>query len=128
MSGIRYQVGPTVDVRSLGINSTGFQNTVDANYSLHALDKSVCSSLVPLDEIDAYAVFISPFDAFAISLDLGSIERTSEPIVWTIGMLRDPSINLKTASGSSELRSSYYWSNFSKIEDIVCLFPIHAMR
>ncbi len=54
-----------------------------------------------------------------MTLDLGEILSTSEPIMWTIGMLRDPSINLTTASGSSQLRSSYYWSNFSTIPEAV---------
>ena len=62
----------------------------------------------------------SPYDAFAISLDLGTIQNTSNSIVWTIGMLRDPSINLTKATGESQLRSSYYWSNFSSISDLVC--------
>ncbi|KLO05329.1 DUF1793-domain-containing protein [Schizopora paradoxa] len=98
-SPITYQIGDETTVRELGINGTGLQNTTDANYSSHALD--------------------SPYDALAISLDLGSIISTSESIMWTIGMIRDPSINLTTASGAKQLRSSYYWSNFSSIPDIV---------
>ncbi|KLO15801.1 hypothetical protein SCHPADRAFT_243997 [Schizopora paradoxa] len=98
-SNVKYQVGEESTVRALGINSTGLQNTVDTNYSAHTLN--------------------NPFDAFAISVDLGSIQSTSDPIMWIVGMIRDPSINRTTASGASQLRSSYYWSNFSSIPDII---------
>ncbi|KLO15798.1 DUF1793-domain-containing protein [Schizopora paradoxa] len=97
-SNVKYQIGDELTVRELGTNGTGLQNTIDSNYSAHALD--------------------SPFDALAISVDLGLITSTSEPIMWTIGMLRDPSINLTTASGANQMRSSYYWSNYSTIPDI----------
>ncbi|KLO07475.1 hypothetical protein SCHPADRAFT_881683 [Schizopora paradoxa] len=98
-SNVTYQVGEESSVRALGTNGTELENTIDASYSDHALD--------------------NPFDAFAFAVDLGAIQNTSEPIVWTIGMLRDPSINLTTASGTTQLRSSYYWSNFSTIPDII---------
>ncbi|KLO15790.1 hypothetical protein SCHPADRAFT_938386 [Schizopora paradoxa] len=97
--GVKYQVGESLTVRNLGTNSTGLQNTIDTNYPTHALD--------------------DPFDAYALTIDLGVIEMTSEPIVFTVGMLRDPSINLTTASGTNQLRSSYYWSNFSTIPHIL---------
>ncbi|KLO15788.1 hypothetical protein SCHPADRAFT_938385 [Schizopora paradoxa] len=98
-SDIKYQIGPSSTVLALGSSATGLQNTVDAKYSSHALD--------------------DPFDAFAITVDLGSIQNTSKSVMWTIGMLRDPSINLTTASGANQLRSSYYWQNFSSIPDII---------
>ncbi|KLO15795.1 hypothetical protein SCHPADRAFT_243599 [Schizopora paradoxa] len=97
-SSIKYQIGDETTVLGLGTNGTGLQNTVDSNYSAHALD--------------------NPYDVLAISLDLGSIESTSESLMWTVGMLRDPSINLTTAAGATQLRSSYYWSNFSSVSEI----------
>ncbi|KLO15796.1 hypothetical protein SCHPADRAFT_824120 [Schizopora paradoxa] len=93
-SNVRYQIGSDLTVRTFGINATGLQNTVELS-------------------IPTY------FDAYAISLDLGSTKGTTEPIMWTLGMLRDPSMNVSTASGSNQLRSSYYWSNFSTISEIV---------
>ncbi|KLO15800.1 DUF1793-domain-containing protein [Schizopora paradoxa] len=98
-SKVKYQIGPDSTVRALGTNDTGLQNTIDTKYSTHALD--------------------NPFDAFAMTLDLGSIRSTTESIMWTIGMLRHPSINFTSASGANQLRSSYYWSNFSSIPDLI---------
>ncbi|KLO15793.1 hypothetical protein SCHPADRAFT_243465 [Schizopora paradoxa] len=96
---IKFQVGMDAIVRTFGTNATGLQNTIDANYAAHNLNV--------------------PYDAFAISVDLGSITTTSDSIVWIVGMLRDPAINLTTASGANQLRSSYYWSNFSSIPDMI---------
>lgn len=57
-SNVKYQVGTDVAVRALGItsNSTGLQNTVDGNYSAHALDRSVYSNIVLIIHIDVYAI------------------------------------------------------------------------
>ncbi|KLO15787.1 hypothetical protein SCHPADRAFT_938384 [Schizopora paradoxa] len=96
---VKYQIGPDALVRTMGRGSTGLQNTIDTTYSQHSLN--------------------DPYDAFALALDLGSIQSTSKSIMWTVGMIRDPSINLTTASGANQLRSSYYWSNFSSIPDII---------
>lgn len=114
---VKYQVGTDTVVRTYGTNLTGLQNSIDSTYSSHALDKLVLF-ITKLGTTQAFPN--SPFDAYAITMDLGDILTTSQPVVWTIGILRDPSINLTTASGSIQLRSSYYWSNFSTIADVVC--------
>ena len=58
-------------------------------------------------------------EALAIALDLGTIQSTSEPIVWAVGVMRDPVIQYTNASGQREERSAYYWANYTTIHDTV---------
>ena len=58
-------------------------------------------------------------------MDLGTIQSTSEPIVWAVGVVRDPVVQFTNSSGQIEERSSYYWSNYSNIHDAVFVFPPH---
>lgn len=58
-------------------------------------------------------------EALAIALDLGTIQSTSEPIVWAVGVVRDPVIQYTNASGQREERSAYYWANYTTIHDAV---------
>lgn len=58
-------------------------------------------------------IYHSNQPAFAISVDLGQTTGTSESLVWAIGLIRDPVIKTLTASGTNELRRSYFWTNFT---------------
>ena len=62
-----------------------------------------------------------PFDVFATAVDLGNIQATSEPIVWAVGVVRDPVVQFTNSAGQMEARSAYYWSNYSTIHDVVRL-------
>jgi hypothetical protein len=45
---------------------------------------------------------ISPnFAVFAISRDLGLIQATEDPVVWTVGLIMDPVINYPALSGTA---------------------------
>ncbi|KAF7790198.1 hypothetical protein EIP86_001150 [Pleurotus ostreatoroseus] len=50
----------------------------------------------------------------AFSVDLGQITATSEPLVWAIGMARNPAIQYTNASGSSQLRPPYWASEYNE--------------
>ena len=51
---------------------------------------------------------------FAISRDLGSIQATQAPVVWTIGLTTDPAISYTDLSGAPTTeRSLYYKSQYS---------------
>ena len=64
----------------------------------------------------------SPFTVYAISNDLGAVGGTpTDPVVWAIGMLRDPVVQFSTATGAVEQRVPYWRSKFSLYQDIVCL-------
>ena len=63
-----------------------------------------------------------PFTVYAISKDLGAVDGTpTDPVVWAIGMLRDPVVQFATATGAVEQRLPYWRSKFSQDQDIVCL-------
>ena len=64
-------------------------------------------------------MFCRPFPVFAISADLGSITATDEPVVWALGMTRDPVVNYTGADGSPQPRSPYWASQFSDPLDAV---------
>lgn len=68
----------------------------------------------------------SDWPVFGISVDLGTITSTSSPIVWGLGLIRDPCIQYETASGNIEQRSSYFWSNFSTDVEVVS-FPVNQV-
>ncbi|TDL23432.1 DUF1793-domain-containing protein [Rickenella mellea] len=53
------------------------------------------------------------FPVFGISVDLGNITKTSSPNVWLLGLLRDPVVQYLNGEGSTEMRSSYFWSQYS---------------
>ena len=58
-------------------------------------------------------------EELAISVDLGSIQSTAEPIVWVVGVVRDPVVQYTNAEGQREERSAYYWLNYTTIHDAV---------
>ena len=59
-------------------------------------------------------------EVMAITVNLGSITASSQPTVWALGTVRDPVVKYATPDGQTELRQSYFWSNYSTIEDVVC--------
>jgi len=67
------------------------------------------------------------FPVFGISVDLGSIQSTTSPIVWAVGYVRDPSINYTTGKGETQLRSPYYATQYSTIDDVVSMVSVHIL-
>ncbi|KLO08004.1 DUF1793-domain-containing protein [Schizopora paradoxa] len=101
-AGVQYGVGVDDVVRNFAMNSTGLQDNIDQNISAHAIN--------------------TPFDVWGISADLGSVTTTSSPLVYAIGLIRDPAIQFTTLSGNAQLRSSYYRMNFTTPHDMVSFF------
>lgn len=64
-----------------------------------------------------------PFEVLAISVDLGSITATSDPVVWAVGMTRDPAIGYMTSTGTYQQRSPYWASRYSTPQDAVSICP-----
>ena len=69
----------------------------------------------------------SPFDILAIAVNLGSIQSTSEPVVWAVGVIRDPVVQFINSYGQKEARNAYYWSNYLNPRDVVW-FLFHFCR
>ena len=71
------------------------------------------------------SVYHSPFDVVSLSQDLGVISSQSDPVVFAIGVVRDPVIKFVNQNIQDEDRSAYYWSSFSSIHDVVRILDDH---
>lgn len=56
---------------------------------------------------------------FAIAVDLQDITRTVDPVVWAIGLTREPAIAFIDLEGTQQNRSLYYKANYSSDDDLV---------
>ncbi|CCM05442.1 uncharacterized protein FIBRA_07661 [Fibroporia radiculosa] len=79
-------------------------------------------SLQDTMDTDFRAIGPTDWPVFAMSVDLGSIQATQSSIVWAIGYVRDPSIKYTTSSGQTQLRSPYYRTQYSSVQDIISEF------
>ncbi|EJC98586.1 DUF1793-domain-containing protein [Fomitiporia mediterranea MF3/22] len=66
-----------------------------------------------------HAVGLPYFDTLAIAVDLGTVSSVTDPVVYALGVVRDPVVQYANRNVQIEKRSSYYWSNFSTIHDVV---------
>ena len=61
-------------------------------------------------------------EVFAISRDLGTIQSTQAPVVWTVGYTTDPAINYMDLSGAPPTpRSPYYKTKYSNDETLASI-------
>jgi hypothetical protein len=56
----------------------------------------------------------------SLAIDLGSITSNNQPdpVVWALGLVRDPLVTYATQSGAQN-RTGYYWSAYQRIDDVV---------
>jgi hypothetical protein len=67
------------------------------------------------------------FAVFAISRDLGTIQATQAPVVWTVGYTTDPAVNYTDLSGASVThRSLYYKSQYSNDEALASIDGVYG--
>ncbi|KAI0265444.1 DUF1793-domain-containing protein [Gloeopeniophorella convolvens] len=59
---------------------------------------------------------------FAFAHDLGSVTAPTNPVVFTVGLVRDPAIEYIVAGGASQSRSLYFWSQFSTVSSAISSF------
>ena len=60
-------------------------------------------------------------NGFAFASNLGTVSTTTtEPIVWAIGLLRDPAVQSITTTGQLDIRSPYWRTAGISAPDIVC--------
>ena len=66
----------------------------------------------------------SPFDTLGIFVDIGIIQpgTQSDPVAYTIGVVRDTVIQYKNVNNQLEERNAYKWANFSTVYDVVRFF------
>ncbi|KAL0959816.1 hypothetical protein HGRIS_011497 [Hohenbuehelia grisea] len=100
--GLTWQTGTDVDLRNL-FNATGtLQNQQDVRFRPISKDGK-------------------DWPVFAIAVDLGTVQTISQPVVWTIGLVRDPSVTVNEG-GNMTQRSSLYWTRWPKIDDGISNF------
>ncbi|XP_006457506.1 hypothetical protein AGABI2DRAFT_123370 [Agaricus bisporus var. bisporus H97] len=65
----------------------------------------------------------SKWPGFCFGIDLGSIDPTTQPdpVVWALGLVRDPLVNYSAESGFQR-RIGYYWSAYRSIDDVISDF------
>ncbi|KAF8874080.1 hypothetical protein BD779DRAFT_1678882 [Infundibulicybe gibba] len=59
---------------------------------------------------------------FGLALDLGNISEVSTPVVWALGVVRDPVISYGSGGGKIQPRSSFFWTQYSTIGDAIGAF------
>ncbi len=98
-------------------------NSPDTNF--RAVDKYVdCPSIKPSQLMET-----SAWPAFSFSVDLGIITPGAQvdPVVWSLGLVRDPLVTY-TANGPEQSRRAYYWSKYSSVEQAVCSLATRVMQ
>lgn len=61
---------------------------------------------------------------FAFAHDLGTVDTTTTvPVVYTIGYVRDPLIQLSNISTVNSVRGPYYLTRYSSVPDMVRPLP-----
>ncbi|KAF7790195.1 hypothetical protein EIP86_001147 [Pleurotus ostreatoroseus] len=65
---------------------------------------------------------ISNLTTFAFSVDLGTITATKSPVIFALGMTRDPSIAYVNTDGTLQPRSPYWASEFASGLDAATFF------
>ena len=96
-SGVTYQIGADVDVRSQFVNNSVLLNSQDTQFR----------------------AISDRFPVFAFAHDLGQVSAPTAPVVYSIGHVRDPVVQYIILSGGMQARSSYFWTRFAKIGDAV---------
>ncbi|KLO08575.1 DUF1793-domain-containing protein [Schizopora paradoxa] len=99
-AGVSYQISNGSDsFESAMANATSLSNTVDSNYSSHALN--------------------APFDNFGIMINIGNVNDAPSSAVYAVGVVRDPTIKYTDLSGNVQLRHPYFKANFSSPNDLL---------
>ncbi|KAH7929420.1 DUF1793-domain-containing protein [Leucogyrophana mollusca] len=96
-----YQTGQDIVVRAQFIDNGLLANTLDTNFRAVSDDWPV----------------------FAYAHDLGTVSSTaSAPLLFTVGLVRDPAIQYIIADDVYQDRSIYFWSAFSSVADLITSF------
>ncbi|KAG7452128.1 uncharacterized protein BT62DRAFT_990443 [Guyanagaster necrorhizus] len=74
------------------------------------------------DSVDTKFRAISDhFVVFGHAINLSNITNTASSVVWAVGLVRDPVINLYSTSANNN-RSSYFWTEYNTVSDAIDFF------
>lgn len=97
---ITYQSGSDADVRTQFVTNGFLSNTQDTNF--RAINDK--------------------FPVFGLAKDLGTVTASgAEPVVFSIGNVRDPAVEYIVADNNTQERNLYFWSQYSNADDAVRL-------
>ena len=65
---------------------------------------------------------------FGLAHNLGNVNAATSPVIYTVGHVRDPAIQYIVAGGALQDRSSYFWTAFNSVDDVVHLAPSLFLR
>jgi hypothetical protein len=95
---VTYQTGQDAVVRTQFVNNGVLSNTEDINFRAVSDDWPV----------------------FAFAHDLGAVSTTTtDPVICTVGHVRDPAIQYIIADDVYQPRSVYFWSAYSSVTALV---------
>ncbi|KAK7061847.1 DUF1793-domain-containing protein [Favolaschia claudopus] len=98
--GATFQTGPDVTVRAQFVNNGKLANTQDTNF------RAISDN----------------WPVFGLAHDLGTINSSSDPVVFSVGHIRDPAIEYIVADGGLQNRSLYFLSEFPTSADVILSF------
>ncbi|TRM67680.1 hypothetical protein BD626DRAFT_104598 [Schizophyllum amplum] len=97
---VSYMSGSDKAVRTTFVNSSRLANTQDDNFR---------------NINDNYPVF-------GYTHDLGDVSDATEPIVMSIGLIREPAVQYIVANNQYQDRSLYFWTQYSSADDLISDF------
>ena len=120
LPGLSWEIDNAGFMRNAFVNGTGLQNRTDDN-------SNVDPRYVYYGNRVIFVLMRTPYstdEGLGISVDIGTIQPGTEsnPVIYTIGVVRDPVIQYTNGNNELEERRAYYWANFTSINDVVCLF------
>jgi len=106
---VTYQTGEDAIVRAQFVNNGVLSNTEDTNFRAVSDDWPV----------------------FALAHNLGTVSiAATDPVIYTVGHVRDPAIQYIISNDVYQPRSVYFWSAYSDVADLVShnLFKSNTVR
>ncbi|KIK51941.1 hypothetical protein GYMLUDRAFT_180789 [Collybiopsis luxurians FD-317 M1] len=111
---VTYQIGQANPVREEFLNRSRLANTSNAASGF-------------FQNISVDDVFNSNFPVLAFSNDLGTITSTSSPMVWGIGLVRNPDIVSTTSvKNQNQMRQPYFFTKYSNVSTAMMNFMSDA--
>ncbi|TFK82313.1 DUF1793-domain-containing protein [Polyporus arcularius HHB13444] len=99
-AGTTYQTGQDIVLRAQFINNGTLANTEDTNF------RAVSNN----------------WPVFAFAHDLGTVSSASDPVVFSVGHVRDPVLQYVIVNNAVQTRSSYFWTRYASIGDAISTF------
>ncbi|KAL1761028.1 hypothetical protein FB107DRAFT_269372 [Schizophyllum commune] len=95
--GLTHMSGPDKTVRTLFVNSSALDNSQDTTF------RNISDS----------------FPVFAFAHDLGDVKDATEPIVMSIGLVREPAVQYVVGGNKMQDRSLYFWTEYGSVGDLI---------